>query len=634
MRGVATRYATKQQPATIKKVRSKVVHVSPPALGMSFLAKSADVDAKYASVITNLYVDDDRVSIRAGYRKIAQTDDGNPVEALIPWYGLPEKLIAASGGHLYDATTGTEVSTAYTSADWHWTAFSNLGEAEYTVMVNGADGVVAWDGSFVPGGAEYTVTKITGGPGSVGPPVVPAANPAMCYVSSSDITHFHDGMTVIISGADANHAAANGSHRITQVNNPPNAFSLVGVNLTGAPGDQTTGTMKVTLQGSFEKMAITPPAGNTWLNPNQFHIVVAHQNRLWFADETNLAAYYLPIQQKDGVLAVLPMTAIFKRGGTIKAMATWTVDSGTGLDDNLVVFTTNGECAIYKGVDPGSDMILVGVYRSDPPMSKHCTINYGGDLYVLLPTGVTPMTSMIKAGREGLDSVDKSMIQYFLRHSIMARDQPGWSLFLNPSTGRLFCNLPLGGGVVHQAIRHMPKAVWSTFDNVNALCWGWINPYVYFGDSKGNIYQMHPDYTSDDGKPIKVDVLMAWNQFKTPALKHFKMILPYIVTDGNPRPYVEVKVDYDISDATNWPEISDTSEGGAEWDVALWDYPDQDPPLPVGALWVGGNRNYGNWTGVGGLGRVGAVRLTAHVSNCSFAVTGFDVLYEEGSVFG
>ena len=32
-----------------------------------------------------------------------------------------------------------------------------------------------------------------------------------------------------------------------------------------------------------------------------------------------------------------------------------------------------------------------------------------------------------------------------------------------------------------------------------------------------------------------IDVQMAWNQFKTPALKQFKMMLPYIVTDGNPR---------------------------------------------------------------------------------------------------
>jgi hypothetical protein len=431
-------------------------------------------------------------------------------------------------------------------------------------------------------------------------------------------------MTVIISGADTTHAAANGPHRITSVNNPPNTFSLVGVDLTGAPGDQTTGTMRATTQGSFEKMAITAPVGNTWLNANDFHIVVAHMNRLFFADESNLAVYYLPLQQKDGVLEVLPLNAIFKRGGTIKAVATWTVDGGMGLDDQLVIFTTNGECAIYSGVDPDTDIGLVGVYRFDPPMSKHSVINYGGELYVMIPTGVTPMTSMIKAGKEGLEAVDRSVVQEFLQHSISHRDNSGWELFLNPSSGRLFCNLPMGGGRYHQMIRHMPKAVWSKFQDIPSRCWGWINPYVYFGDDVGNIYQMHPQYQSDDGKAIRVDVMLAWSQFKTSALKHFKMVLPHIVSDGNPRPYVDVKVDYDLTDVTNWPEISDVVVGGAAWDVAEWDKAD----------WVGGNKNYGNWTGVGSLGRVGAVRLSAQIANCTFAVTGFDILYEEGSVFG
>jgi hypothetical protein len=232
MRGVATRYATK--PVTVKKARSKVVHVSPPAKGLSFLAKSAAVDVQYASVLDNMYVYDDRISVRAGFRKIATMPGALPVEHLIPYYGAPEKMAAATNHTLCDALTGTLWRSGFTSDDWSWTAFSNLGETEYTVMCNGADGVFSWDGGTTAGGAQYAVTKIAGGPGG-GPP--PPANPAQCTVAAADIGHFHDGMTVIISGADANHAKANGPHRITQVNNPPNTFSLVGVDLTGVTGD-------------------------------------------------------------------------------------------------------------------------------------------------------------------------------------------------------------------------------------------------------------------------------------------------------------------------------------------------------------------------------------------------------------
>jgi hypothetical protein len=612
MRGTATRYAAVLQPAIIKKVRADTVHLSPPSNGLSFLARTNTADAQFAGVLTNFYVDDDRITSRSGFRKIATMPGGKPIEHLIPYYGQPERLAAATNHTLCDAETGAVWASGFTSDDWSWTSFSNLGDQEYTVMCNGADGVWGWDGGTAAGGAAVAISRIE------------KVNPARCTVAAADIAQFHEGQTVIISGADATHAAANGPHRIVNVNATPNTFELAMVDLSGAPADQTTGAMAAGLQGSFEKLAVSPPDGNTWLQVDSLHIVLAHMNRLWFADESNLAVWYLPLQQKDGPLEVIPLNSIFKRGGTIKAIATWTVDGGTGLDDSIVIFTTNGESAIYSGVDPDTDLGLVGVYRSDPPMSKHSLINYGGELYVMLPTGVTPMTSMIKAGKEGLESVDRSVVQEFLQHSVAHREQTGWMLFLNPSSGRLFCNLPTGAGRYNQMIRHMPKAVWSKFEDIPAKCWGWIEPYVYFGDDEGNIYEMHPIHRNDDGRPIRVDVQMAWNQYKTPALKQFKMLLPYIVTDGNPKPYVDVKVDYDSTPVANQPEISESAETAASWDTATWDTSD----------WQAGTRNWANWTGVGALGRVGAVRLSAQVSNCTFAVTGFDVLFEEGSVFG
>jgi hypothetical protein len=628
MKMLPSRYASGNVPSHVKKKASlyKLAHAAPPAKGMSAFALTNETDPEFASIIDNLYVDDDRVSVRAGFKKISTCTGAAPVEHLIPHYGTPERLAAATNLTLCDAATGLVWRSGFTSNDWHWTSHSNLGSTEYTVMVNGADGVWGWDGMANPALAAVTVTKIAGGP-AVGPP--PPANPCQVTVDAADIAKFASGKTVIIAGADASHALANGAHRITSVNNPANTFSLVGVDLTGAPSDQTTGTMTATVQGSFEKLAVTVPVGNTWLNPNEFAIVLAHQNRLWFADKTNLAVYYLPIQAKDGVLAVLPVNSIFKRGGTIRAMATWTVDGGMGMDDQLVIFSTNGEAAIYSGVDPASDFSLVGVFRSDPPMSKHSVVNYGGELMVLLPTGVTPMTTQIKSQLEGIDAVDPGMLSYFLKHSIAHRDRPGWSLFLNPSSGRLFANLPLGGGRYNQAIRRMPKPIWSTFSGVPSRCWSWAQPYVYFGDDKGNVYQMHPNYKTDakpDGtaEPIRIDLQLAWSQYKTPALKHFKMLQAYIVTDGNPKYAVDIKVDYDDSQVLNTPEIADAADDGAVWDLAVWDE----------ASWGGVTRAWANWTGVGGLGRVGAIRFTARIANCSFAITGFGILYEEGTVFG
>ena len=62
--------------------------------------------------------------------------------------------------------------------------------------------------------------------------------------------------------------------------------------------------------------------------------VLSHTNRLWFANSTDLALYYLPIQTMTGTMGVLPLNAYFKRGGTIRAITTWTLDGGAGMNSH------------------------------------------------------------------------------------------------------------------------------------------------------------------------------------------------------------------------------------------------------------------------------------------------------------
>ena len=303
------------------------------------------------------------------------------------------------------------------------------------------------------------------------------------------------------------------------------------------------------------------------------------------------------------------------------------------MDDQLVVFSTNGEVAIYSGVDPDSDFTLVGVFRMEAPMSKWCVMNYGGELYFLSPIGLTPMSTVLKSGREGLEASDKAVVTRFQRNSALYRDNFGWELQFNPNTGRAMCNMPLGGGRYMQMVRAMAKPTWSEWQDVPARCWGWIEPYLYFGDDLGNIYLMHPSIQNDDGKPILVDVQTGWSQYKTPAIKHFKMILPYIVTDG-------------ISEAKR------RSAGRLQQrqaDQHSRHHRKRQPGRHLGRLqmaggpdcrandtyWVYGTKNWTDWTGVGSIrpGRRGTDD-GARIQDCSFAILGWDILYDPGSVFG
>jgi hypothetical protein len=378
------------------------------------------------------------------------------------------------------------------------------------------------------------------------------------------------------------------------------------------------------LAAGLVKETVTAPATATWINPNKFSIIMLHQNHVWFADDVNLAVYYLPLQTKSGEVKQLPLSALFKRGGSIRAIYSWTVDGGAGINDQLVIFSSNGECAIYQGTDPDTNFQLRGVFRFDSPMSKNCVAQYGGELYVLISTGLVPMSVMMKAETEQLGQTDKDVYSAFMDASRRFRSQPGWQLLLDPSTSRMICNMPQGGSNHYgQMVRSMPNSYWTTWSAIPSRSWCWLDNTLYLGDDLGRLYATDRSFLSDDGAAIRVDVQFAWSNFKSPAIKHFKMLKPYIITDGQPKPMIDMQVDYQTTPPQNQPDLT-FSTSGAEWDTASWDTSDWAPPSTM----------IGKWSGVGRMGNVGAVRIQALISGCEFAISGADVLYETGSVMG
>lgn len=615
MRMMPTRYVD-PKPARAKPLAPQIAHISAPLKGLNLSSKLTTGDPLTAPILTNFVIEDDRITMRSGTQKLATMAGTPAIETLVPWYGPTPKMLAAGGGNLFNAATGASIRAGFTGNDWSWTSFANLGQQKFTVMCNGRDGVWSWDGSLVPGSdpGAVTVTSLSN------------SNPAKCTVALADIVKFQNGMTVVIAGATGTGmTVANGAHAIANVSGT--TFELVGVNTSSGSAPQTTGvTADPPAPQPITKETVTAPPTETWINPDRMNIVLAHMNRLWFADTDNLAVYYLPLQAKSGALSVLPLNALFRRGGTIRAMYSWTRDGGVGLDDQLVIFSSNGECVIYRGVNPDAewqtqDFQLVGIFRFDAPMSKHAIVNYGGDLYVLISTGLVPMSTLLQSESEQLGQIDRAVISLFLAESIKYRDRQGWAAFINPSSNRVFCNIPQGHANGYmQMVRHMPRPVWSQFQDVPARCWGWIDPYVYLGDDSGNVFRMHPEFRSDDGKAIRIDVQPSWSAFRTAGIKHFKMVKIYTISDGIVRPFVDVKTDYDLTPPEMQPDVS-TGTIGATWDLADWD----------SSYWASGPMPASLWNGVGRLGRVGAPRFTASIKDCQFSITGIDVLFEVGA---
>jgi hypothetical protein len=180
----------------------------------------------------------------------------------------------------------------------------------------------------------------------------------------------------------------------------------------------------------------------------------------------------------------------------------------------------------------------------------------------------------------------------------------------------------------------MQTPAWTHWSGLPSRCWGWVNGRAYYGSDDGCVYEMDRSYLSDRNKankiiPIKVDIQWAWSNYGSSQIKQFKMLLPYITTDGIPKPLLDFRVDYDTDAPYNQPDVT-TSLDGAQWNIAAWDEDTDDS----GWYWAQGTTKWQNWQGVAAIGRVGAPRLVASITNCEFEVSGIDVLYETGSVFG
>jgi hypothetical protein len=606
----------------------KVKHFTAPLKGLSLSSKLTSGDPLTAPILDNWVIEENSIKCRPGTaltHDFYPTGTRYPIEHLIQYTGSPNVLAAATAGTV-KLLSGALVHSGFTSNDWHCTFFSNLGDKDYTVMVNGADGVWSWDGGTTADPAPITTATLSN------------TNPARVTVAFADIGKFYNGMVVTISAiSDSNMQAAAGEHVVSLVNNPANTFTLQGVDchLGTAPE-----TVTVDIPGSMYKETVTASPNSPYVSPNLFHVVCNHQNRLFFADASNHAFYYLPLQQKGGQVEAYPLNAVFRSGGHIVTMCTWTLDGGAGMDDALVIFTSNGEAVIFSGIDPSSPDTwnMIGIFHFDAPMSKHSVVNYGGDLFVMISTGLVPMSTMMKSESERLGKADQNVLSAFTELTGPYRTAFGWSLTLDHTTGRMICNLPIGSGVGYkQMVRFMPNPIWASWSGIPARCWGWSDNRLYFGSSDGKVYEMSaatqvdaPIDAAGGDRPITVDVQLAWTDFGTPALKHFKMIRTFSKSSGAPVQHVDISVDYNDRQPINTPEVSITGAPAPEWNVARWDEDDGDD----GWYWLQPSLRRAGWSGVGTLGTVGAVRLTAPISFCDFAISGFDVIYEPGSLWG
>lgn len=372
------------------------------------------------------------------------------------------------------------------------------------------------------------------------------------------------------------------------------------------------GTAWVTVTGASSP-AITGVTTSTLVHVNVF------QRRLWFVQKDTFKVWYLPVDSIGGAALSFDFSALFRQGGYLMAMGTWTLDSGTGMDDHAVFMSSEGEIAVYRGTDPNSaaTWYLVGVYTVGQPIGRRCYTNYASDLLIISKDGVLPMSKALASSRvtTGISISDK--IQLAMTDAITNYGANfGWELALFPEENLLIMNVPVTTGA-EQYVMNTLNGSWCRFTGWLASAFARMGSSLYFGGD-GAVVKAWSGFTDLDA-PINAEALTSFQYHGGVNQKRYTMARPIIAVDStNIGILLGLNLDFDITAPSGVPSLNPVTV--SLWDVAVWD----------SSAWAGELSIVKNWQTIGGVGMCAGLHIKLAAQNTKLQWQSVDYVYETG----
>jgi hypothetical protein len=355
----------------------------------------------------------------------------------------------------------------------------------------------------------------------------------------------------------------------------------------------------------------TAPGTISGVDPSTFIDVTIHQRRLWFVEKDSTVGWYLPPDQVYGVAKKFDFGPLFKRGGYLQSISTWTVGDGEGSDDLFVAFGSEGDVVVYTGIDPDSaeTWALKGVYYAGAPIAGHrFHAKVAGDLKFVTTQGLISMNDMFTSNQNiaPQSNIEARPVQQFLTEQTnLYGFLPGWDVKFVASFNMLIINIPsvtTEGSL--QLCENVVNAKWTTFLGLDAQCWVTDYQDVPFFGSGDKVMQGWTGNTDDvsltdtAGKPITALVQQAYNYFGTPANnKQVGLYRPNFLTSRSVawKSMIAYDFTFQIPQLNTQPPVV----GVPRWDDAIWD----------AAYWSGGLHAQKQWASAEGCGFAGSLAM-------------------------
>jgi hypothetical protein len=523
-----------------------------------------------AAVLENWFPTATGIRMRGGTEAYAQVSTSDDVTALFTYVnGNNESMFATTEDSIFDISAAAfnllvddddnilvddlgnllvdgsipPVMSGLTGGDWSSVQFATTGGV-FLDLVNGQDNKLIYDGTnFYPIG--------TGGLN------------ALNYDTGT--LPFTVGQTVTggTSGASATiikviGTTASGTLWIGAVTGGPFQDNE---NLTTAGGAAKADGTTTVLFGGFTGIASSALSQN-WV----------YKNRLFYVEKNSLNAWYLPVDSITGLAQKLPLGGVFTLGGSLLFGATWSIESGNGLSELCVFFTTEGEVAVFTGADPASASTWskTGVYRIGKPRGPKALIRAGGDLVIATDIGFIPLSV---ATQRDIAALSPSAISYPIEtgwnEAVAERISDDWNCAVWPTKQMVIVAPPTGAGQQPQMlVANARTGAWCVFTGLDATCMVLFGDRFFFGSKGGVVVEMEVT-GADQGAPFTATVLPLFDPLKSPAsLKIGLEARATVRAKSRVQVKCSLQADYNIN-LPSPPDDTSTTVGSV-WGAARW----------------------------------------------------------------
>jgi hypothetical protein len=359
----------------------------------------------------------------------------------------------------------------------------------------------------------------------------------------------------------------------------------------------------------------------------------AHRNRQFLIEHATMNAWYLGVNSVAGTATKLPLAGLFKKGGSLLFGATWSSDSGSGMDDRCVFATDQGEFAVFSGGDPSNanDWSLNGVFDLGEPLGKRSILTVGGDLIVATRAGLIPISAAVQkdAAQLKLSALSKAIDPDWRREIVLAGNLDGWRIEKWQSRNMaIFSPPPRDAEQGYCYAVNLETNAWTKFTGWRIGDLKVLGGALHYGNQDGEIFLCDVG-GYDNGQAFECRGCFAFDHLgAVGAIKTAHAVRGLWRFRTPIKPLLSIATDYrpNFSATPNAEQF--TGGRQATWDTATWDQDD----------WAEGNEGHQfleRWEPVSGHGKVLAVQVqltSAATRKLDCELVSIDMTFSVGQV--